>query len=150
MKRTVALVIASALGLAPNAAQAQRWVDASGTRFTSTNAPLRPAALAVAEPQSQAPAVPTLEGAPAGGGRARHTLVGALVGATAGAVVALAVTHQGSVTDHSEDGIAYVFFVPIGALVGALVGAVLPADGPQLHTVAPERRDVGLATIPRS
>jgi len=57
----------------------------------------------------------------------RYMFVGLLSGAAAGTLGALLVTHQSSVTDHSEDGIVYMIFVPAGALAGLVAGGLLGA-----------------------
>ena len=59
-----------------------------------------------------------------GGRTAIGALIGAGVGAAAGVVVAFIATHASNVSDHSEDGIAYVYLGAVGALVGLVVGAV--------------------------
>ena len=51
-------------------------------------------------------------------------LIGSGIGAACGLIVALIETHNG-VTDHSEDGMAYITFGTIGALVGYVVGGVV-------------------------
>jgi len=60
--------------------------------------------------------------------RGRYTLRGALmgtgIGAAAGFIAAYAST-RGNYTDHSEDGLLYVFFPLCGAVIGLLVGGVL-------------------------
>lgn len=51
-------------------------------------------------------------------------LIGSGIGAACGLIVALIETHNG-VTDHSEDGMGYITFATIGALVGYVVGGVV-------------------------
>ena len=55
----------------------------------------------------------------------RGALIGSGIGAAAGVIVALIETQAGSVTDHSEDALAYLTFATIGALIGYLVGGVV-------------------------
>jgi hypothetical protein len=49
-------------------------------------------------------------------------LVGAGIGAGTGLVVALIATHSSGVSDHSEDGMAYVTLISAGALIGLIAG----------------------------
>jgi hypothetical protein len=56
---------------------------------------------------------------------ALHSLVGAAVGAAAGGIGALYVTSQPRVTDHSEDGLAYIMLMSAGAIAGLVVGTVV-------------------------
>ena len=70
---------------------------------------------------------PVATPAPSASRAGRGAAIGFLVGAAAGTVVAYVTTHQSRVTDHSEDGIAYVVFVPAGALIGLLFGLVVGA-----------------------
>lgn len=55
----------------------------------------------------------------------RYVGVGMIAGAALGTAAAFFVTHQSSVTDHSEDGLAYILFIPAGFLIGAVVGGVV-------------------------
>ena len=55
----------------------------------------------------------------------RGALIGAGVGAATGFVAAIIATHKATVTDHSEDGLAYMGFTAFGALVGFLVGGIV-------------------------
>jgi len=57
----------------------------------------------------------------------RYMFVGLLSGAAVGMLGAFLVTHQSSVTDHSEDGLAYMIFVPAGALAGFVAGGIVGA-----------------------
>ena len=57
----------------------------------------------------------------------RYMFVGLLSGAAVGMLGAFLVTHQSSVTDHSEDGIAYMLFIPAGALAGFVAGGIVGA-----------------------
>jgi hypothetical protein len=52
-------------------------------------------------------------------------LIGAGIGAAAGLVTALIVTHGNGVSDHSEDAIAYVYLPALGAFVGLIVGSIV-------------------------
>jgi hypothetical protein len=52
-------------------------------------------------------------------------LIGAGIGAAAGLVTALIVTHGNGVSDHSEDAIAYVYLPAFGAFVGLVVGSIV-------------------------
>ena len=54
----------------------------------------------------------------------RGALIGTGVGAGAGIVAAFIATHRSGVTDHSEDGFAYIAFTGIGALVGLVIGGI--------------------------
>jgi hypothetical protein len=56
---------------------------------------------------------------------ARGSLIGAGVGVATGLVVAVIATHGESITDHSEDGLAYIYFPAVFALVGLVVGGVV-------------------------
>jgi hypothetical protein len=55
----------------------------------------------------------------------RGALIGAGIGAATGLVVAFIATHNASVTDHSEDGLAYIGVTAFGALVGLIVGGIV-------------------------
>jgi ABC-type nitrate/sulfonate/bicarbonate transport system permease component len=55
----------------------------------------------------------------------RDALIGAGIGAATGLVTAFIATHNASVTDHSEDGLAYIGFTAFGALVGLVVGGIV-------------------------
>src|SRR3982751_4681545 len=55
----------------------------------------------------------------------RGALIGAGIGAATGLVAAFIATHNSSVTDHSEDGLAYFGLTAFGALVGLLVGGTV-------------------------
>jgi len=61
--------------------------------------------------------------------RVRRALVWAVIGAAAGTAGAYVVTHQSHVTNHEMDALAYVLFLPVGAVVGALGGALWPSGG---------------------
>jgi hypothetical protein len=52
-------------------------------------------------------------------------LVGAGIGAAAGTVAAFIATHNANVTDHSEDGLAYIGLLSFGAFVGLVVGGIV-------------------------
>ncbi len=54
----------------------------------------------------------------------RYLFLGAAAGAISGIVVSYIYTHQPRITDHSEDAIAYVVFVPTGAALGAVAGLI--------------------------
>jgi hypothetical protein len=56
---------------------------------------------------------------------AHDALIGAGVGAATGVVAAFIATHKASVTDHSEDSLAYIFFPAFGALIGLVVGGIV-------------------------
>jgi len=56
---------------------------------------------------------------------ANGALIGAGIGAGAGIIVALVDTQSGSVTDHSEDGLAYIAFGAFGAFLGLIVGGIV-------------------------
>ncbi|MEO5511912.1 MAG: hypothetical protein ABIS27_14880 [Longimicrobiales bacterium] len=55
---------------------------------------------------------------------AKYAVVGLLGGAAVGFGAAYLYTHQSRVTDHSEDGLVYIVFVPAGALAGAVIGGI--------------------------
>jgi hypothetical protein len=55
----------------------------------------------------------------------RYISFGFLAGAALGTTAAFLATHAPGVTDHSEDALAYIVFIPTGALFGTLVGGVL-------------------------
>jgi hypothetical protein len=55
---------------------------------------------------------------------ARGALIGAGIGVAAGVVAAFIETHKKSVTDHSEDGLAFIALCTLGALVGLVVGGI--------------------------
>lgn len=60
------------------------------------------------------------------GSRVAHdALVGAAVGAGVGLVTAVVATTQPSVSDHSEDMLAYVLFIGLGAGLGLAAGALV-------------------------
>jgi hypothetical protein len=56
---------------------------------------------------------------------ARGALIGAGIGAGTGFVAAIIATNKASVTDHSEDGLAYIALTAFGALVGLVVGGII-------------------------
>jgi hypothetical protein len=56
---------------------------------------------------------------------ARGAIIGAVIGAAAGTIAAFIETHKATVTDHSEDGLAYIGLLALGTLVGLVVGAVV-------------------------
>ena len=56
---------------------------------------------------------------------ARGALIGAGAGMGTGIVAAFIATHRSGVTDHSEDGFAYIAFAGIGALVGLVIGGIV-------------------------
>jgi hypothetical protein len=58
---------------------------------------------------------------------ARGAVVGAVIGTAAGVATAIVLTNSPSVSDHSEDGFAYLFLGCVGAVAGVLVGAVVGA-----------------------
>jgi len=60
-----------------------------------------------------------------GPGVAHDALVGAAVGAGVGLITAVVATTQPTVTDHSEDVLAYALFVSLGAGLGLAVGALV-------------------------
>ena len=55
----------------------------------------------------------------------RGALIGAGIGAATGLVAAFIGTHQASVTDHSEDALAYIYLPAIGAFLGLLIGGIV-------------------------
>jgi hypothetical protein len=63
----------------------------------------------------------------------RYIGFGFLAGAALGTTAAFLATHASGVTDHSEDGLAYMFFIPTGAAVGAVVGGVLAVTSRWQH-----------------
>ena len=56
---------------------------------------------------------------------ARGALIGAGIGVATGLVVAVIATSDARITDHSEDGLAYIYFSAVGALVGLVVGSIV-------------------------
>ena len=56
---------------------------------------------------------------------ANGALIGAGIGAGVGIVVALLDTQRATVTDHSEDGLAYIAFGALGAFIGLIVGGIV-------------------------
>lgn len=54
--------------------------------------------------------------------RGRNVAVGAAIGAVGGAVVAAAAT--GGLQNHENDFLAYLIYVPLGAVIGAFVGVI--------------------------
>ena len=52
-------------------------------------------------------------------------LIGSAIGAGGGLILAFIETHNGSVTDHSEDAMGYITFIALGALIGYVVGGVV-------------------------
>jgi NhaP-type Na+/H+ or K+/H+ antiporter len=56
---------------------------------------------------------------------ANGALIGAGIGAGVGLVVALMETHKGTVTDHSEDSLAYLGLTALGAFFGLIVGGIV-------------------------
>jgi uncharacterized membrane protein len=94
-------------------AGAQRAAAAVGVRpaVPELSAPARAAAVRAAGQAGAARVV-------------RHAAVGALAGAAAGALTAFVVLAASDHPDRSEDGMAYVLFVPAGAALGTIVGAV--------------------------
>jgi NhaP-type Na+/H+ or K+/H+ antiporter len=78
-------------------------------------------ALAVTSASKQAPEDTTSK-------RGRYTLRGALIGTGIGAAagfIAADASTRGNYTDHSEDGLLYLFFPVSGAVIGMLLGGVL-------------------------
>ena len=62
-------------------------------------------------------------------------LIGVAVGAVLGAGTARYMVTRPEVTDHSEDGFAYLVCIPVGALAGGIVGAIVGAIyGSSAHT----------------
>lgn len=55
----------------------------------------------------------------------RGALIGSAIGAGGGLILAYVETNKASVTDHSEDGLAYIYFTAFGALIGYVVGGVV-------------------------
>jgi hypothetical protein len=55
----------------------------------------------------------------------RGALIGAGIGAATGLLGAFIATHQASVTDHSEDALAYIYLPAFGALLGLVVGGIV-------------------------
>ena len=55
----------------------------------------------------------------------RGALIGAGIGAAAGIVVAHISTQDESITDHSQDGLAYIYFASVFGLAGLVVGGIL-------------------------
>jgi predicted small secreted protein len=55
----------------------------------------------------------------------RGALIGAGVGVATGLVVAVISTNDESITDHSEDGLAYAYFTAVFGLVGLVVGGIV-------------------------
>lgn len=55
----------------------------------------------------------------------RGALIGSGIGAAGGLILAFVETHNGSVTDHSEDATGYITFIALGALIGYVVGGVV-------------------------
>jgi|SRR5689334_3406596 NhaP-type Na+/H+ or K+/H+ antiporter len=56
---------------------------------------------------------------------ANGALIGAGIGAGVGIIVAAFDTHSATVTDHSEDGLAYIAFAAFGAFIGLVVGGIV-------------------------
>jgi hypothetical protein len=52
-------------------------------------------------------------------------LVGAGIGAGGGLLAGIIATHSSGVTDHSEDGLAYIALISAGALVGLVTGTIV-------------------------
>lgn len=55
----------------------------------------------------------------------RGALIGSGIGAVSGVIWAYFQTNKATVTDHSEDGLAYTGYFILGALIGAVVGGVV-------------------------
>ena len=130
--RTTALRCAGAslagacLVLGPAAADAQRRVEPSGVRLASSAvpAPLPVPSLRV-QSRIQPVTVATADTSRTRRARARRrAIVGGVIGAAAGAVVAFLSTADPEVPDpYGLNGfVAYTTFVPAGAAVGAAVG----------------------------
>ena len=75
--------------------------------------------------QTRAPVAPRDSTDPAIVRIANGALIGAGVGAGVGVVVALVETNRGTVTDHSEDALAYIAFSAFGAFIGLIVGGIV-------------------------
>lgn len=56
---------------------------------------------------------------------ARGALIGAGIGAATGVVVAFISTQDASITDHSQDGLAYIYFPAVFTLAGLVVGGIV-------------------------
>ena len=56
---------------------------------------------------------------------AHGALIGAGIGAATGLVVAVILTNQAKVTDHSEDALGYIALTSFGAFVGLVVGGIV-------------------------
>jgi hypothetical protein len=85
---------------------------------------LRPATVAATQRDLDRSATESQIGE-AGSGVAHDALVGAAVGAGVGLVTAVVATTQPGVTDHSEDVLAYVVFIGLGAGLGLAAGALV-------------------------
>jgi len=103
----LAAIVAS-LSLAFNA-QAQSISSARLGVSAQTRAP-------VAQRDSTDPAIVRI---------ANGALIGAGIGAGVGIIVAAFDTHSATVSDHSEDGLAYIAFGAFGAFLGLIVGGIV-------------------------
>jgi len=56
-----------------------------------------------------------------------YPFYGALIGAGVGFTAAYFRTHQQHIKDHSEDGLVYAVFIPLGAVAGFVGGFILYA-----------------------
>ncbi len=55
----------------------------------------------------------------------RDALIGAGVGAVTGLITAVIVTQTGDYSNHSDDGLAYLYFPIYGAMAGLVVGVIV-------------------------
>jgi hypothetical protein len=56
---------------------------------------------------------------------ARDALIGTGVGAVTGLITAVIVTQTGNYSNHSEDGLAYLYFPIYGAMAGLVAGVIV-------------------------
>ena len=115
MKLT-ALLVSLSLAVsaqAQTASSARVGVSAHSVRAT---APLLPGRTPISQQDTTRPTADRV---------ARGALIGAAIGAGAGVVAAFVVTHKATVTDHSEDALAYLALPAFGALIGLVAGGIV-------------------------
>jgi hypothetical protein len=116
--RTVALVILI-LGFAVRRLEAQRAEPIGvGPAFArETRSPPAGATLPAASERDTASSRRSIV--------ARDALIGAGVGAVTGLITAVIVTRTGNYSNHSEDGLAYLYFPIYGAMAGLVAGVIV-------------------------